>query len=163
MINLQPNEKILYEKSPGSGMLGYWFLTKVLGFGFLILLVFGWFPLFFSLLLKKSVPGLIYYVIALILILVLKFIYTIFLIKSHKYIITNKRVYAEAGIISRRQRSIDFNKITDTTIHQNIFERMFHVSNLGIQTAGMRGRPEITFLGIEDTTEPQNLLRKIKK
>lgn len=162
MINLKSDENILYEESPGKGFIGYRFFTRVLGYGLLILVALGWIPFFFKFI-GVEIKGLIYYIIGFIILLLLMFVYQIFLIKTHKYYITNQRVYAQAGLISKRKRSIGFNKITDITVHQNVFEKMFSVSNLSIQTAGMSGRPEITFLGIKDAAVPEKLLRRLKK
>ncbi len=159
MIDLEQGEKILYEESPGKGLIGYWFLSRVLGFGLIVLLGFGWLPI----LLKtfgRELGGLTYIIIGFIVLLLLLFVYYILLVKTHKYYITNERVYAEAGLIYKRRRSIYFKKITDITVHQNMFEKMFGISNLGIQTASMSGRPEISFLGVVDAAVPEKLLRK---
>lgn len=96
------------------------------------------------------------------ILLTLIFLYQIPLVKSHEYTIDDK-VHAKAGVISRRERSINFKNITDLTIHQNIIERMFGIWNLGIQTAGMSGRAEITFMGIKDPKIPEKIIRKLMK
>ena len=163
MINLEPNEKILYQESPGKGLIGYWFVTRALGFSFIFILAFGWLPFILKILGREYIL-IMYLMFGFIFIfIIITSLYYILLVKTHEYYITNKRIYAQAGLFSKRSRNINFNKITDITIHQNIFEKMFNISNLGVQTAGMSGRPEITFLGIKDPTKPEKLLRKMKK
>jgi len=159
MLNLQTGEQVLYESKPEPSMLGYWFLSRIVSLALLILVCFGWLPIMFHYL-DKQVPLLNYIIWGLITFLVLLFLYLIPLLKSHKYYITNKRVFAQAGVASKRERSIMFNKITDVTISQNIFERMFKISKLHIHTAGTSGRAEICFLGLGETNTPEKIISK---
>ena len=156
-------DKILYKANPSMNLLGYWFFVKVLPMALIILLLFGLIPILYIIggtLKSSNVYTLLggYLIIFLII-----FIYHIPLLQSHKYSITNQHVQAEAGVLSKRKRSIQIKNITDITISQNILEQLFNISNLGIQTASTSGRPEISFIGIKDPKAPEKVLQELLK
>ena len=67
--------------------------------------------------------------------------------------------------MSKRERSIPFNKITDFTVTQNLFEQILNLYNLRIQTAGA-GYPqaEVSFVGLGDVNTPKSIIsNKLKK
>ena len=153
---------MLYESQPSMGMLGYWTLLKILPYAVIVMGTLATLSFLFNRI--GSGISLMPYYLGFGALILLYFLYQILLIKSHTYFISDKYVGAKAGVISHRQREIPFNKITDVTISQNIFERMFGISNLQIQTASMGGRPEISFMGITDAHTPKKIiLKKISK
>ena len=91
-------------------------------------------------------------------------LYQIPLLNSHKYIITNKKVFVKAGVLSKRQREIPFSMITDVTVSQGVLEQIFGLYRLGIQTAGMGGRSTaVSFLGIADANTPKIIISEHMK
>jgi uncharacterized membrane protein YdbT with pleckstrin-like domain len=167
-LNLQKNERILYEDGPRGVILVFWafkslfiafFLTMVLSpitgfFGFSI----------FSGLIGAS--GLIYSILPVfILVFILVFLYHIALRKTFKYYITNDRVVFKGGIIIRRIRSVPYHKITDASISQNIIEAAVGISKVNIHTAGTSSfKAEIQFVGVGEPERAQSLvLQELKK
>ncbi len=158
---VKQNERIIYEGRPSFGLLGYWLISRLL---FLFGALFVSLYLILIVLQKVGIISSIkYYIYGFIVFLFLGILYYIQLLKSHVYVITSKEIKAQAGVLSRRKRSIGISKITDITVHQNILERLFRISNIGIQTAGMSGRPEITFIGLSDVDFVENIINKLIK
>lgn len=54
--------------------------------------------------------------------------------KTKRYIVTNKRVYVEVGIIAKAKQDIPLNKINDVITKQGILQRIFGAGNLSILT-----------------------------
>ena len=89
---------------------------------------------------------------------VISLIYHRYLIKTINYVITNKRCIYVGGILRKVMHSVNFGKITDVEISQNIFEQILGVSTLGLFTAGTasvnprnlnKPIPELCFTGLD--------------
>ena len=56
-----------------------------------------------------------------------------------KYTITNRRVFVRHGLVSIREQTARLERVQDITLHQTLFDRMFGVGSLQIDTAGSSG------------------------
>jgi uncharacterized membrane protein YdbT with pleckstrin-like domain len=56
-----------------------------------------------------------------------------------KYTITNRRVFVRHGLVSVNEQTARLERVQDITLHQTLFDRMFGVGKLLIDTAGSSG------------------------
>ena len=56
-----------------------------------------------------------------------------------KYTITNRRVFVRHGLVSINEQTARLERVQDITLHQTLFDRMFGVGRLLIDTAGSSG------------------------
>ena len=56
-----------------------------------------------------------------------------------KYTITNRRVFVRHGLVSIHEQTARLERVQDITLHQTLFDRMFGVGKLQIDTAGSSG------------------------
>jgi uncharacterized membrane protein YdbT with pleckstrin-like domain len=70
--------------------------------------------------------------------------------------ITADRLRFESGFASKSTRSIQLTKVQDVRVDQRIFQRMFNVGDLSIETAGESSR-----LTIHNVDSPQELADEI--
>ena len=56
-----------------------------------------------------------------------------------KYTITNRRVFVRHGLISVQEQTARLERVQDVTLRQSLFDRMFGVGRLDIDTAGSEG------------------------
>jgi uncharacterized membrane protein YdbT with pleckstrin-like domain len=56
-----------------------------------------------------------------------------------KYTITNRRVFVRHGLISVQEQTARLERVQDVTLRQSLFDRMFGVGRLAIDTAGSEG------------------------
>lgn len=56
-----------------------------------------------------------------------------------KYTITNRRVFVRNGLVSVQEQTARLERVQDITLHQTLFDRMFGVGSLQIDTAGSSG------------------------
>lgn len=75
------------------------------------------------------------------------FIYPYILLKTHEFVITNKRVVIKRGLISRYTLEMNLNKIETVNVDQSIWGRIF-------------GFGSITIVGTGGTREVFNSIRK---
>jgi uncharacterized membrane protein YdbT with pleckstrin-like domain len=64
-----------------------------------------------------------------------------------KITIAGDRLRYELGIFSRSTRTIQISKVQDVQVDQTLFQRMFGIGNLSIETAGETSR--LTIAGID--------------
>ena len=172
-MQLEGNEKILYEGKPKKSILVLWFFSKAILSTIIFVFISFWASGFFGgMYLTTTHPeiqdnsflsflgiSVLIYIFVVTLFFVSAIIYIFFLVKTYHYYITNQRIVFEGGIIVRKKRNIPFHKITDITISQNIIERILKMSSLEIYSASTRPRKaEISFAGLEDTEKPQQLI-----
>ena len=103
------------------GHVSLWSLTILIILGFLLLIAFG--------------LGLIFWLIAYI-----KY-------KTTELAITNKRVIAKFGFISRKTVELNINRVESIQVHQSILGRIFDFGTLVISGAG---NPQAPIPGISD-------------
>ncbi len=83
-------------------------------------------------------------------------IYLHYLMKTYRYIITNRRCIFIGGIFKRVERSVPHKKITDIQRSQNIIERILGIWNIEVFTPGTasiqvgyrKARAELNFDGL---------------
>ena len=73
-----------------------------------------------------------------------------------KVVITADRLRYETGVGAKTTRNIQLSKLQDVRVDQSFKQRMFHVGNLSIETAGEGSR-----LTIPNVDEPQSLADEI--
>jgi uncharacterized membrane protein YdbT with pleckstrin-like domain len=56
-----------------------------------------------------------------------------------KYTITNRRVFVRHGLISVNEQTARLERVQDVTLRQTLFDRIFGVGRLEIDTAGSEG------------------------
>jgi len=66
--------------------------------------------------------------------------------------ITGDRLRYEVGLLAKSTRTIQLPKVQDVRVDQHFMQRLFHVGNLSIETAGEASR-----LTIPDVDNPQQL------
>ena len=70
------------------------------------------------------------------------------------------KVVLETGLIRIAQRHIPIGKITDITVRQGIFGRVFGFGNLYIETAGSPDA-EVVVMGLEKITEASDIIIRL--
>jgi uncharacterized membrane protein YdbT with pleckstrin-like domain len=79
------------------------------------------------------------------------------------YVVTNRRIYAKRGIVSRNVKTVDFDKVQNINYTQGALGAHFGYGNVEISTAGSSGA-EVTFRSIPDPADVQELIdREIKR
>lgn len=99
------------------------------------------------------IPGILFIIFTLLL----ARIYCKYLRKTYIYFITNRRCILQGGIILKTKRSIFYDKITEVSQSQTIFERWLGIGNIKIFTSDstiIRPIPRIIFWGLKDTETP---------
>ena len=56
-----------------------------------------------------------------------------------KYTVTNRRVFVRRGLVSVNEQTARLERVQDITLHQTLFDRIFGVGKLAIDTAGSSG------------------------
>ena len=144
------NERVIYYgKRCWESLLGKLIggiIELVLFFIFFALFPFAW----FIWILIFLIPG-----IYAILCVILERIRT-------EYVLTNLRVYDKYGIIGRREKEVEYAKITDTSFEQTIWGRFLDYGTVFINTAGKSGY-EIKFKGVKNPQHVNNILRNSLK
>ncbi len=101
--------------------------------------------------------------------------FTIILRYSREYAITNKRVYARGGILSRSNLDTSLDRITESGVSQGWLGRRFRFGNIYLNTTGGGGLPILTggglglvpgkffFLGVSGPQEVKALLDNVRE
>ena len=122
----------------------------------------------FEIFLENWVAALILVGIAVVLIQT----YLIYLRKTYRYIITNRRCIFVGGILKRIERTIPYKKITDIQRTQNIIERILGIWNVQVFTPGTasmqigqakaraRARAELNYDGLVNSEELYEAINK---
>ncbi len=74
-------------------------------------------------------------VIAAVVTIVWAFLETI----RWKYTVTNRRVFVRRGLVSVNEQTARLERVQDITLNQTLFDRLFGVGKLAIDTAGSSG------------------------
>jgi hypothetical protein len=95
-------------------------------------------------------------------------IYLIYLRRTYRYIVTDRRCIFVGGILKRIERSVPYKKITDIQRSQNIIERMLGIWNVQVFTPGTasmqigqaKARAELNFDGLTNSEEVYEAINK---
>lgn len=95
-------------------------------------------------------------------------IYIIYLRKTYRYIITNRRCIFVGGILKRIERTVPYKKITDIQRSQNILERILGIWNVQVFTPGTasmqigqaKARAELNFDGLLNSEDVYETINK---
>jgi uncharacterized membrane protein YdbT with pleckstrin-like domain len=74
-----------------------------------------------------------------------------------KYTITNRRVFVRHGLVSIHEQTARLERVQDITLHQTLFDRMFGVGRLLIDTAGSSGGA-LVFKALVEPTHVREVL-----
>jgi uncharacterized membrane protein YdbT with pleckstrin-like domain len=105
--------------------------------------IFGsvFFLLFFSFVYLSSSPKSKYFIIPVLIILlylilspIIYFIYNKLYLKKYFYDMTDKYFIIRKGVISNKEITLPFSKITDVYIDQDIFDKIFKLYDFHIST-----------------------------
>lgn len=137
---LQPGEEILYRAHPTQLPLIPWFVVCVLNFG---VAAFAWgtwdMP---PVAIATGILGVVFLGVILIKRAVLR---------SHDYVLTNRRVIQEEGILSRRSMDASLGKINNVEHRQTLWGRILGYGDVEIDTASETGTTR--FAQISDPVE----------
>ena len=70
---------------------------------------------------------------------------------------TNRRVFVRHGLVSIHEQTARLERVQDITLHQTLFDRMFGVGRLQIDTAGSSGGA-LEFKALLEPTEVREVL-----
>jgi uncharacterized membrane protein YdbT with pleckstrin-like domain len=74
-----------------------------------------------------------------------------------KYTITERRVFVRHGLISVNEQTARLERVQDLTLRQSLFDRVFGVGTLAIDTAGSEGGA-LEFKALRSPAEVRELL-----
>ena len=74
-----------------------------------------------------------------------------------KYTITNRRVFVRHGLISVQEQTARLERVQDVTLRQTLFDRIFGVGRLDIDTAGSEGGA-LEFKALTEPTHVREVL-----
>lgn len=78
-------------------------------------------------------------------------------IKNTNYVITTNSLYRKKGVLSRRIKEIDFEKIQNTELRQGILGNAFNYGSVDVSTAGS-GETELT---VKDIAFPEEFVKTL--
>jgi uncharacterized membrane protein YdbT with pleckstrin-like domain len=74
-----------------------------------------------------------------------------------KYTITNRRVFVRHGLVSVNEQTARLERVQDVTLRQTLFDRLFGVGKLDIDTAGSEGGA-LEFKALAQPTQVREVL-----
>ena len=74
-----------------------------------------------------------------------------------KYTISDRRIFVRHGLLSVTEETARLGRVQDITLRQSIFDRLFGVGTLSIDTAGTSGSA-LEFRGLVHPTDVRELL-----
>lgn len=98
------------------------------------------------------VEGTTYLLLILILILILWILWSVISWRYTRYILTNRRIIIQGGVIRKKRSYIHYNKIQDIITSQGIMERLISSGDIEIY-----GGHENTQLILEDVPNPREV------
>lgn len=125
--SLHPNEQLVLDLHPH-----WWFFAKSVGVGVVALIVAGW-ALTTSLDWLKLLAAV--FLLGTLLWILERYIRWI----STHFVLTSDRVIYRSGVIAKRGIEIPLERINTIFFHQRIFERMFGLGDLEIESASKDG------------------------
>ena len=169
-MQLQNDETLIAEIRPERTLLKKWFFTKGITAAFTGAFLTFWALSFFGGVIFETEAGFsLGLVLAIpigIVVLICAHIYTRFLLKTHIYTITDKRVNFQGGIIRYADRSVQYDRITNVEKSKNFFERLIGIEGIWVHTAGFSGKQakaEIVFEGLKDADHLLSEINKLKQ
>lgn len=179
MIQLGDGEQTLWEGRPASRVLWAWGATKWVGWMvFVGFFTFAGGTMVLDLWLDPKGPVPWPKVAALLRVVVplaglVGVAYLAGLRRTYRYLVTNQRCVLAGGLLIRRRRSVHYHKVTDVEVSQNPIERLLGLGSLKLYTAGTSSftaypwgpweRAEITFEGLQDPAQPEQIVNQTLK
>lgn len=80
-------------------------------------------------------------------------------VKNTDFVVTNKGLYRKKGVLSRKVKKIDFDKVQNISFNQGVLGNYFDYGNIEISTAGSSG-VEMKFNSIKN---PKNIQERINR
>lgn len=81
---------------------------------------------------------------------------------SIRYRLTSQRLLRDTGILSRRGDHLLVINIDDVTVHQSIFDRMFNLGTIELNTKD-KTTPVVQMLGIENPRHVADLIDEVRR
>ena len=169
-MQLQTEETLVSEIRPEHSLLKKWFFTKSIVAAFFGAFLTFWAFSFFGGFIFQTEAGFIYgAALAIpigIIVLIGAHIYTRFLLKTHVYTITDKRVNFQGGILRYADRSVQYDRITNIEKSRNFFERIIGIESIWVHTAGFSGaqrKAEVVFEGLKNADHLLSEINKLKQ
>jgi uncharacterized membrane protein YdbT with pleckstrin-like domain len=101
--------------------------------------------------------------IGILIIAFAAFYYGFYLKAANAYAFTDHRVLVHRGWLSTKLISTDYSKITDVTVHEPFFSRVFfHTGSIEIDTAGTN-RTDVLLKNIEHPYEVKKKLDELRR
>lgn len=171
-MKLAQDEQIMFTLKPSMRLLGQWAITKCAGIGVLtgVLAFMSAYFYFGAIAFEKTSRIDFLFSRSFILLcagvglagFVFAVMYHRHLVKTITYVITNQRCVYNGGILRRVMHSVNFGKITDVELSQDLIEQILSIRTLSLFTAGTASvnpramnRPiaELTFAGLESAED----------
>ncbi len=139
------------EFKPEPNFKTYLFISVLILFAFiaLFMLVLGW-------AVTEDMTGVTGAAVILLVLLVLLVIWVPFYYASVIYLLTGNEMNWARGVLWKQTGIVPYNRITNVDIVQGPLMRIFHLSNLRIQTAGYSGN-QMAEIRIQGIREPRPL------
>lgn len=125
--SLHPNEQLVLDLHPH-----WWFFAKSVGVGVVALIVAGW-------ALSTSIDWLKLLAAAFLLGTLLWILERYIRWISTHFVLTSDRVIYRSGVVAKKGIEIPLERINTIFFHQRIFERMFGLGDLEIESASKDG------------------------
>lgn len=129
-------EKILMKFNPTRLAFFKWYLVSFILFVVWFLLFFGFIKIGFLEMNKN-------YLLALPLIGIILIIISEIRVKINRFFISNYRIIEKKGLISLKESSIMFDRISNYRINQNPIDKISNTGTIEIESAGGSEAPEI--------------------
>jgi membrane protein YdbS with pleckstrin-like domain len=90
---------------------------------------------------------------------VVRLLWRILVLKSHRYKVTNQRLQVESGVFSKGLEELDMRTVEDLTFRQGLLERILGVGQIVVISSD-RSAGHLRLLGIERPREVRELIRE---
>lgn len=87
---------------------------------------------------------------------------TVLQVRNTDYVVTNQSLYAKRGVLSTTIKSLELDRIQNTSFDQSFVEKLLGYGTVGVSTAGSDGT-EMSFEAIGDAEEVRDLVRELSK
>jgi membrane protein YdbS with pleckstrin-like domain len=88
----------------------------------------------------------------------LRLIWQVAVLKSHRYRITNQRITIETGVFSKKIEEIDMRTVTDFQLEQSFLERVLRIGDITLVSSDPT-TARLTLIGLPDPRDMRELIR----
>lgn len=152
-------EKAFFGFHPSRLAFWKWYLVAIIPIiigSILILSIFNIIP--FSI---PFLSGYVFYISIIPFIGIVFIIIAEMLRRCDTYIITSHRIIERSGIINIKEDSVNWEKISNYSLMQNVFDRIFGTGSIHLWSMGGEDEPEVTIKKSAQILRIRNLLDKL--